>query len=59
MDWSSHNVMTVASKIVYVASAFLTFLGIALYYFMNLSKSRKWLEFSRVGDKLGEDDYVL
>ncbi|KAG5015392.1 hypothetical protein AAZX31_08G110800 [Glycine max] len=52
-------VMTVASKIVYVASAFLTFLGIALYYFMNLSKSRKWLEFSRVGDKLGEDDYVL
>ena len=52
-------VMSVASKIVYVASAFLTSLGIALYYFMNLSKSRKWLEFSRVGDKLGENDYVL
>lgn len=52
-------VMTVASRIVYVASAFLTCLGIVLYYFMNFCKSRKWVEFSRVGDKLDEDEYVL
>ncbi|XP_027919096.1 probable polyamine transporter At3g13620 [Vigna unguiculata] len=52
-------VMSVASKIVYVASFFLTSLGIALYYFMNICKSWKWFEFSRVGDKLDEDDYVL
>ncbi|KAK7369092.1 hypothetical protein VNO80_11126 [Phaseolus coccineus] len=52
-------VMSVASKIVYLASFFLTSLGIALYYFMNFCKSRKWFEFSRFGDKLDEDDYVL
>ncbi|CAJ1938527.1 unnamed protein product [Sphenostylis stenocarpa] len=52
-------VMAVASNIVYIASAFLTSLGIAIYYFMNLCKSRKWVEFIRVGEKLDEDDYVL
>lgn len=49
-------VMTVATKIVFVASTFLTFLGIVLYYFMNLCKSKRWIEFSGVGDKLDEDE---
>lgn len=52
-------VMTVASKIVYVASAFLTCLAVVLYYFMNLCKSKKWVEFSRVGNELDDDDDVL
>lgn len=52
-------VMTVATRIVYVASAFLTCFGIVLYYFMNLCKSRKWIEFSGVGDKLDEDDDII
>ncbi|XP_027346806.1 probable polyamine transporter At3g13620 [Abrus precatorius] len=52
-------VMTVASKIVYVASAFLTSFGIVLYYLMNLCKSKKWIEFSRVGDKFDEDGDIL
>ncbi|KAJ1426091.1 Amino acid/polyamine transporter I [Sesbania bispinosa] len=52
-------VMTVATKIVYVASAFLTSLGIALYYLLNLCKSKKWIEFSGVGDKLDEEHDVI
>ncbi|KAK7318933.1 hypothetical protein RJT34_03642 [Clitoria ternatea] len=52
-------VMSVASKVVYMASAFLTCLGIVLYYLMNLCKSRKWVQFSRVGDKSEEDGDIL
>ncbi|KAK7400115.1 hypothetical protein VNO78_11315 [Psophocarpus tetragonolobus] len=52
-------VMSVATNIVYVTSALLTVLGIAFYYFMSFCKSRKWIEFSRVGYKLDENDYVL
>lgn len=52
-------VMTVATKIVYVTSAFLTSFGIMLYYFMNLCKSKKWIEFNWVGDKLDEEDNIL
>ncbi|KAK7359250.1 hypothetical protein VNO77_01203 [Canavalia gladiata] len=51
-------VMTVASSIVYVASAFLTSFGIVLYYVLNLCKSRKWVQFS-VGHKLDEDGDIL
>ncbi|XP_019433907.1 PREDICTED: probable polyamine transporter At3g13620 [Lupinus angustifolius] len=49
-------VMSTASKIVYVTSAFMTAFGIGFYYFMNVCKSNKWIEFSRVGDKV-EDHY--
>ncbi|KAL1328696.1 hypothetical protein HN51_038502 [Arachis hypogaea] len=37
-------VMSVATKAVFVASAFLTCLGILLYYLMNLCKAKMWVE---------------
>ncbi|KAI4317485.1 hypothetical protein L6164_025350 [Bauhinia variegata] len=55
-------VMTIASTIAYVASAVLTAMGIVLYYFMNLCKSKKRIEFSNAGEKLEdeeEDDHNL
>nr|AFK39326.1 unknown [Lotus japonicus] len=52
-------VMSVATKIVYVASAFLTTFGIGLYFFMNLCKSKRWIEFSKVGDKLEEEEDMI
>jgi amino acid transporter len=41
-------VMMVATKVVFVASAFITLLGIVLYYSMNLCKSKRWIEFNEV-----------
>ncbi|MED6180884.1 hypothetical protein PIB30_014217 [Stylosanthes scabra] len=38
-------VMSVATTTVFVASAFLTSVGILLYYFMHLCKAKKWVEF--------------
>ncbi|CAK8578511.1 unnamed protein product [Lathyrus sativus] len=55
-------VMTVATKTVLVTSTFLTLLGIVLYYFMNLCKSKRWIEFNGVGDIMEEeeeDDIVI
>jgi hypothetical protein len=52
-------VMMVATKVVFVASAFITLLGIVLYYFMNLCKSKRWIEFNGVGDKLDEDEDII
>ncbi|PNY13689.1 putative polyamine transporter [Trifolium pratense] len=52
-------VMMVATKIVFVASGLLTLLGIVLYYFLNLCKSKKWIEFNGVGDKLDEDEDII
>ncbi|XP_057417855.1 probable polyamine transporter At3g13620 [Lotus japonicus] len=52
-------VMVVATRTVYVASAFLTSVGIGLYFLMNLSKTKRWIEFSKVGDKLDEDDNAI
>lgn len=52
-------VMTVATKIVYLSSALLTSLGILLYYFMNICKSMRWIEFTGVGDKLDEDEDII
>ncbi|KAI4345329.1 hypothetical protein L6164_012461 [Bauhinia variegata] len=49
-------VMTVASPTVYVVSAFMTAIGIVLYYFMNLCKSKSWIEFNNVGEKLEDED---
>lgn len=45
-------VILIASKIVYVVSALLTALGILLYYFMNLCKSKNWFHFRNVGERL-------
>lgn len=52
-------VMMVATKIVFVASGLLTLLGIVLYYFMNLCKTKRWIEFNGVGDKLDEDEDII
>jgi amino acid transporter len=52
-------VMMVATKVVFVASAFITLLGIVLYYFMNLCKSKRWIEFNGAGDKLDEDEDII
>jgi amino acid transporter len=52
-------VMMVATKVVFVASAFITLLGIVLYYSMNLCKSKRWIEFNGVGDKLDEDEDII
>ncbi|GAU41647.1 hypothetical protein TSUD_81330 [Trifolium subterraneum] len=52
-------VMMVATKIVYMASALLTLVGIVLYYFMNLCKSKRWIEFNGVGDKLDEEEDII
>ncbi|KAK7247113.1 hypothetical protein RIF29_41990 [Crotalaria pallida] len=53
-------VMAIASRIVYVASALVTFVGIVLYHFLNFCKSRRLIEFNRGGgDKLDEEDNVL
>ncbi|KAF7836979.1 putative polyamine transporter [Senna tora] len=49
-------VILVASKAVYVISVLLTVFGILLYYFMNLCKSKKWIEFRNVGDRLEDDE---
>ncbi|KAK2438169.1 hypothetical protein P8452_33922 [Trifolium repens] len=52
-------VMMVATKITFVASGLLTLLGIVLYYFMNLCKTKRWIEFNGVGDKLDEDEDII
>ncbi|CAI8618612.1 unnamed protein product [Vicia faba] len=52
-------VMIVATKTVLVASSFLTLLGIVLYYSMNLCKSKRWIEFSGVGDKMEEEGDIV
>ncbi|KAK4266664.1 hypothetical protein QN277_027551 [Acacia crassicarpa] len=52
-------VMAVATRAVYLVSAFLTSLGIVLYYFLNLCKAKNWIQFKNSGDATGEDDHNL
>ncbi|ONK59685.1 uncharacterized protein A4U43_C08F9290 [Asparagus officinalis] len=50
-------VMVLASWKVFVISIGLTFAGIGAYYFMELCRSRGWLEFSN-GEDVGEEEGV-
>lgn len=50
-------VMVVATKMVYIVSALLTFFGIFLYFFMKLCRSKMWLEFNNVEEKLDNEDF--
>lgn len=50
-------VMVLASWKVFVISIGLTFAGIGAYYFMELCRSRGWLEFSN-GEDVGEEEEV-
>lgn len=49
-------VMVVATKMVCIVSALLTFFGIFLYFFMKLCRSNKWLEFKNFEEKLDNED---
>lgn len=49
--------MAIASKAVYGLSAFITAIGIVLYYFMNLCKSKKWIKFKNVRDRLEAQEF--
>ncbi|XP_028790091.1 probable polyamine transporter At3g13620 [Neltuma alba] len=49
-------VMAVASKVVYVVSAFLTSFGIVLYYFLNLCKAKNWIQFMNSVDAMEDVD---
>ena len=49
-------VMSVATKTVFVVSAFLTSLGIVLYYFLNLCKAKNWIPFKNPGDTAEDED---
>ena len=49
-------VMVVATKIFYLAAALLTLVGIAWYFLMHFCKSKMWLEFNNVGEKLEDQD---
>uniref|UniRef100_A0A7N2LHF8 Uncharacterized protein n=1 Tax=Quercus lobata TaxID=97700 RepID=A0A7N2LHF8_QUELO len=49
-------VMAMATKTVYLVAALLTLVGIAWYFLMHFCKSKMWLEFNNVGEKLEDQD---
>lgn len=52
-------VMAVATKSVVLVSALFTLFGICWYFFMNICKSKMWLDFGKDENMLDDDDYLF